>query len=667
MKKFFASIAIFGMAFFAFASAALAQEQEPGADSETVSAEATEDSTVSASDLGVKDQNLLPDSPFYGFKQAWRGLKKAVTFSSEGKAKLDLQYASEKLIEVQKLAAKTGDDSAKAGVLKKAVADYQSDFDSFKNRTASLSETRKRELTSDALRLQIKQTTILDNMETQAPDDAIVAIKDAKDRAAGNMAELFGSDHEAISLSIEKLTADNSGSNFKDLKALEVLKAVEQRVPEAARAAIRQAQGNIYENFQRKLNAIPEPARAQKMQDYVKNMPGDETTRLSVLDDMKLNADLPSDVLQHMEARKPQMAERFSDRMKNVQFQETRQRFFSNLQDGDLSDARVLDELSSGSLDPQIKQEIENRSRNNLQKFRETFAGDQNAQGIADKAQALMQQVRDNPDPKTFKLLEELRNELKPEQQNFVRDLENTGREEVKQRFEQERGKFFERLNTANPEDFGALDDFQQKVGNSLPAEFNRNFDQTIRDSAQNIQDRVKEFRRPEDVQQFQDLINKEIPAGARAELQRRAPDLQRQFREHNQRIEQTEKIRFEQQQQFNQNERQPEGQRGEPGQQGESQNFNRQETKPFNPQTAPINEQRREQPQNPNPSQRPAPNQNFEPRSTPPTNPGPVGQPQGDFNPSFAPSNPGPGPAVQGALKANSAGVFEVLNVFAF
>ena len=190
---------------------------------------------------------------------------------------------------------------------------------------------------------------------------------------------------------------------------------------------------------------------------------------------------------------KAQTVQRFNDRLSQFESPEIREKFFSDLQEGDLSDARVLDDLKAHSIDPEMRKEMEQRQQANIEKFKETFAADAGAQAIADKAQALMQQVRDNPDPKTFRLLEDLRNQLSPDQQSFVKNLEATGQAEMKQRFQEEPTKFVERFSTANPEDFSYLGDFQKNFGADFSPQFRQQFNNTINDSAGQVRER-KEF-----------------------------------------------------------------------------------------------------------------------------------------------------------------------------
>src|SRR3989344_2547697 len=185
MKLFSASIAILIVAFFVFNFSVAAAQEETVAE-------------VTPEEMGVSDQNVLPDSPFYGFKEAWRGVKKTFTFSAEGKAKRELQYASEKLIEAQKVAKKQGDETAKSETLKKAVANFQSNLEAFKDRAANLSPEAKTRIETQALKLHVKQTTLLDDLESDLPEEALTVVRAAREKSHESIASIIGENADSM-------------------------------------------------------------------------------------------------------------------------------------------------------------------------------------------------------------------------------------------------------------------------------------------------------------------------------------------------------------------------------------------------------------------------------------------------------------------------------------
>jgi len=85
------------------------------------------DENIGAEDLGISEPKILPDSRLYLFKNFTRAIRRFFTFSSLAKAELNLRYASEKLIEAEKLARKGKKDLAE-----KVLERYSANFDKAK-------------------------------------------------------------------------------------------------------------------------------------------------------------------------------------------------------------------------------------------------------------------------------------------------------------------------------------------------------------------------------------------------------------------------------------------------------------------------------------------------------------------------------------------------------
>jgi len=105
-------------------SVTTAQDESAGATEEIFSQEletpvvesaaATEDNSISTEVLAVEEPKLLPDSPFYFFKEIGRGISNTFTFSSEKKAEKRLDQAAERLAETKAMLSETNsEDSGK--------------------------------------------------------------------------------------------------------------------------------------------------------------------------------------------------------------------------------------------------------------------------------------------------------------------------------------------------------------------------------------------------------------------------------------------------------------------------------------------------------------------------------------------------------------------------
>ena len=76
-------------------------------------------------------------------------------------------------------------------------------------------------------------------------------------------------DADSLTSYFDAAIQNQQGSEFKDIKNLEVLKRVEQFVPEFAKDAIRQAQANAFKRFGAQMEKMPAGERGQKFENYV--------------------------------------------------------------------------------------------------------------------------------------------------------------------------------------------------------------------------------------------------------------------------------------------------------------------------------------------------------------------------------------------------------------
>src|SRR3989344_496669 len=111
---------------------------------------------------------ILPDNPFYVFKNIGRGLQSAFTFSDAKKALLYNKFANEKILEVSAFAS--------IGKIDKAtdhLASYSKDVakvGEIVNKLAKKDPANAEGIISQALSDQIKNQGIIDKLEEQTSD-----------------------------------------------------------------------------------------------------------------------------------------------------------------------------------------------------------------------------------------------------------------------------------------------------------------------------------------------------------------------------------------------------------------------------------------------------------------------------------------------------------------
>ena len=269
-------------------------QTEPAAPSESVSetqeeseqsaeAQATEeaievDNTIEAEDLGVSESRILPDSPLYGFKRFGRKIHEAITFDPVKKAEVRLQNASQELADAEQLLEEAPEDLEAVEAVASSVEAYTETVAGIREDVADIAEESAggnggtEELLDNVLDKQIKhqkifnkiENHILQGAEENIPEGVLEKIRQAKEEShgtAGEMMVAIEEDPTALAGRMDQVLARQAGSQFKDLRNLEVLKSLEDFVPEEAKEAIRQAQDNAFKRFSAQLENIDPKTR----------------------------------------------------------------------------------------------------------------------------------------------------------------------------------------------------------------------------------------------------------------------------------------------------------------------------------------------------------------------------------------------------------------------
>ncbi len=294
---------------FIFGSFALAQEIErdepiqeevddtakdiiiisPSPNEITADEEVALDETVEATDLEITEPTLLPDSPFYFLKTWRRGIRSFFTFGSLNKANLKLRYASEKLLEARKLAEKIEDPE----IIKKAAANYDREIGKIKAAADKIRETATEnpkvgKFLDKFTKHQVLHQKVLEKLEEQVPAEVQERIRETRENHLRNFGEVMLKLEEKakIQTRLEKNLEELKGSEFKQFKNLEILKNLEEKVPEAAKEAIRGARENTLRTLKENLEQMSATTQ-ERFTDYVGKIRGDAENKLDIIEDLR--------------------------------------------------------------------------------------------------------------------------------------------------------------------------------------------------------------------------------------------------------------------------------------------------------------------------------------------------------------------------------------------
>jgi len=275
-------------------SGILAQEESTTTSSEEaieqeVQVEIQKEEEVLPQDLEIKEPGLLPDSPFYFVKNWWRGLRLVFTFDPVKDAQLRERFANEKLFELKKLAEKKKDPE----IIERARKNYERELEALESATDRLQRIEDKQKIESFLdkfiRHQILHQKILEKLEEQVPEQAFEKIKEAREKHLEKFKDVMLKleDKEKLPERIENAIEKMKGSEFKEIKALEILKRVEEKVQEEnAKEAIQKARERILNRIQQRVEQMNEEKR-RTFEKFIETLPGDKEKRLEILEDLK--------------------------------------------------------------------------------------------------------------------------------------------------------------------------------------------------------------------------------------------------------------------------------------------------------------------------------------------------------------------------------------------
>ena len=292
----------------------LAQEDSPT----TVEEDIILDEEVESEDLDIQEPRLLPESPFYFLKTWQREIRSFFTFNSIAKARLRERFASEKLMELKQLAQKTEN----LDVLKRAAENYKKETEVLK-KVAERLEGLKEEagvgkFMDKYMSHQLLHQNILEKLEEQVPSQVFEKIQEVRERHLENFKDVMLKLEEKENLPerLENIIEVQKGSKFKEIKSLEFLKNLEEKVPEDAKETIIKVQENILKKFQEKLEKMPSEDQEQFGQ-YLARISGDKEKQLEILENLRAESQEKPEIMKiNLEQARERTLERIEEKIR---------------------------------------------------------------------------------------------------------------------------------------------------------------------------------------------------------------------------------------------------------------------------------------------------------------------------------------------------------------
>lgn len=460
-----------------------------------VSSDVLEDENITAVDLGVGEQTILPDSPFYFLKEWRRGLGAFFTLGEVNKLEVRFRHASEKLLEARKLAEKAGDKD----VLTRAVEKYEKLMEDLSAKIEVVKEEVKNDpkfqefmdkFTENGFKHQ-HVLSIIGELREDLPEEVKEKIADLKERVLDRTAKvLFNIDGEKLDERINKAIEKTEGSNFKNLKNLEVLKGLEGKLPEQAIPAIRRAQENALKRLKDDVENITDEERRERIENYLKNIRGDELLFLEIIEELKQGQTITGETLDAILAAENDLLNRIREKIVNMDNKEEWDKYLNKLQNGSVLRMIILERIKAG-----LSEEEAEKIEESIEKAHELF---KNRIQNSSQWEKVLEEVK-KLGTDGFEIIDKLETMLPEERKEFVNQMRLRLLNSVQQRVnetgdDEARGIVLRRITGDDANQLQVLERVQVKLQNLLPepAEADDVLTKTIERQRINIQERYE-------------------------------------------------------------------------------------------------------------------------------------------------------------------------------
>jgi len=353
---------------------------------------------VTAADLGVNDPVILPDSPWYGLKNFWRGLRIAFTFDKVKKVEKRLQYANERVLEAQKLTQERQDEKT-ANILAKAIERYTADVVKIQEATENIGANiddnqRVEKLVEKIAEFDIKRRAVLDKISDNVPENVLLKIMEAKKQSAKSLGKVLERtmSREQIAEKVNAILEQQTDGNLQDMKDLEIVKEWSDNAPAEVRARLAKVENGIIQRFQAKLKNLSVEEQ-QQLQARLLAAGVDSASLLEVLNDVRTKTELSAAIKNIIQNMEKQAQENFIAKFDSIDSEALRAQLLEGVNDEDFmrNNQEFVERIKQINAEKkEAFKQMNEAQRADLQKRMQMFREEREAiKGIEDKQEQI--------------------------------------------------------------------------------------------------------------------------------------------------------------------------------------------------------------------------------------------------------------------------------------
>ena len=316
------------------------------------------DLSVEAKDLGVSEPSILPGNLLYPLKDTLRQIPLLITLDPIDKAQKALIVNNQRTLEAAKL-LENSQSRQTVDLALVTLNRVNQDFSLLKAHQKDLKQGRPDKV--DALVNQIIQNglarqTVFSSIESRVyGDDYVKVEKDRQDvlkNGVGVLLDLTNQDARKLTDKVEQTIQKSTGSNLREIKAVELFTEIERTQPKPVRQVLENSENSLAQKLEAKLLQMPKDERTRQVLSYAQSSPGNPVRQFEAFD--KLKADFKNrETILLVEGLKDKAVQNLAERVTEITDGATKAEFVDQVVGDQPQDLKVITEIELRVSPPQ--------------------------------------------------------------------------------------------------------------------------------------------------------------------------------------------------------------------------------------------------------------------------------------------------------------------------
>ncbi len=313
------------------------------------------DLSVQAKDLGVPEPIILPGNILYPVVKIVRNIKLVITLDPIQKAQELIKQDNEKTLEAAKLIEGSTSQTT-IDLALQTLSSVQGDFDKLKansDKLKTLEQTQPQKveaLVDQIIENGLARQTVFSAIEDKVHGDKYVEVEKLRSQilkdGVDTLLQLTDNNVQKLTDKLEAAVQKISGSELKDIKAVELLVEIARTQPEKTQQILQKSESNLAQKLETKLLEMPKEQMLEKVLGYAQAESGNPIRQFEAADVLKDNFKNPETILL-IEGIKDKATQNLTDRISEITDATSRAEFVDQVVGDKPEDLKIAVEIET--------------------------------------------------------------------------------------------------------------------------------------------------------------------------------------------------------------------------------------------------------------------------------------------------------------------------------